>query len=310
MAVCTPGAPMSKATAAIVGSGNIGSDLLKKLLRSELVEPRYMVGIDPGSDGLRRAREAGVETTAEGVDWLLGLADPPQLVFEATSAGAHQANAPRYEQAGMQVVDLTPAAVGPFVVPVVNLEEHRDAPNVNMVTCGGQATIPIVAAVRRVAPVRYAEIVASIASRSAGPGTRANIDEFTETTSRAIESVGGAERGKAIVILNPAEPPLIMRDTVFCAIPPDADRERVTESIHRTVREVQAYVPGYRLTAEPQFDDPREGWDGSARVAVFLEVEGNGDYLPRYAGNLDIMTAAAARVGELLAAGRLEVARG
>jgi len=301
---------MSKATAAIVGSGNIGSDLLKKLLRSELVEPRYMVGIDPGSDGLRRAREAGVETTAEGVDWLLGLADPPQLVFEATSAGAHQANAPRYEQAGMQVVDLTPAAVGPFVVPVVNLEEHRDAPNVNMVTCGGQATIPIVAAVRRVAPVRYAEIVASIASRSAGPGTRANIDEFTETTSRAIESVGGAERGKAIVILNPAEPPLIMRDTVFCAIPPDADRERVTESIHRTVREVQAYVPGYRLTAEPQFDDPREGWDGSARVAVFLEVEGNGDYLPRYAGNLDIMTAAAARVGELLAAGRLEVARG
>jgi len=310
VAVCTPGAPMSKATAAIVGSGNIGSDLLKKLLRSELVEPRYMVGIDPGSDGLRRAREAGVETTAEGVDWLLGLADPPQLVFEATSAGAHQANAPRYEQAGMQVVDLTPAAVGPFVVPVVNLEEHRDAPNVNMVTCGGQATIPIVAAVRRVAPVRYAEIVASIASRSAGPGTRANIDEFTETTSRAIESVGGAERGKAIVILNPAEPPLIMRDTVFCAIPPDADRERVTESIHRTVREVQAYVPGYRLTAEPQFDDPREGWDGSARVAVFLEVEGNGDYLPRYAGNLDIMTAAAARVGELLAAGRLEVARG
>jgi acetaldehyde dehydrogenase len=205
----------------------------------------------------------------------------------------------------MQAVDLTPAAVGPFVVPVVNLRDHLEATNVNMVTCGGQATVPIVAAVSSVTPVRYAEIVASIASRSAGPGTRANIDEFTTTTARAIESVGGARRGKAIVILNPAEPPLIMRDTVYCAISPDADRDCVAASISRTVEDVAAYVPGYRLVSDPQFDDPRPGWDGMARVAVFLEVEGNGDYLPRYAGNLDIMTAAAARVGDLLAAERL-----
>ncbi|MGH3744367.1 MAG: acetaldehyde dehydrogenase (acetylating), partial [Mycobacteriales bacterium] len=236
----------------------------------------------------------------EGVDWLLA-GERPDLVFEATSATAHAANAVRYAEAGIQAIDLTPAAVGPFVCPPVNLPTHIDAPNVNMITCGGQATIPIVAAVSAVTPVPYAEIVASIASRSAGPGTRANIDEFTETTAAAIEDVGGAARGKAIIILNPADPPMIMRDTVFCAIDPDADRDAITESIHRTVADVQTYVPGYTLRADPQFDDPREAWDGLARVGVFLEVRGNGDYLPDWAGNLDIMTAAAARVGELLA---------
>jgi acetaldehyde dehydrogenase len=295
-------------TAAIVGSGNIGSDLLVKLGRSDHIDVRYMVGIDPASDGLRRAREAGLDTSAGGVNWLLRRPDLPEIVFEATSAGAHQANARRYADAGIRAVDLTPAAVGPFVVPPVNLPEHARAMNVNMVTCGGQATVPIVAAVSRVTKVPYAEIVASISSRSAGPGTRANIDEFTQTTARALETVGGAERGKAIIILNPAEPPLIMRDTVYCAMSPDADRDAVAASIGQMVGEVAGYVPGYRLVAEPQLDDPRPGWNGYARVAVFLEVEGNGDYLPRYAGNLDIMTSAAARVGELLASELLEEA--
>lgn len=290
-----------KIAAAIVGSGNIGSDLLVKLLRSDILEPRYMVGVDPGSDGLQRARKLGVETSAEGVDWMIARSERPGLVFEATSATAHAANAPRYAAAGIQAVDLTPAAIGPFVVPVVNGDDLVNAPNVNMVTCGGQATIPIVAAVSRVSRVPYAEIVASIASRSAGPGTRANIDEFTQTTARAIERVGGAERGKAIIVLNPAEPPLVMRDTVFCAVPPDADLDAVHDSIVRMVADVASYVPGYRLVAEPQFDEPRPEWNGNGRVAVFLEVEGNGDYLPPFAGNLDIMTAAAARVGELLA---------
>ena len=228
------------------------------------------------------------------------------IVFEATSAAAHLANAPRYAAAGIQAVDLTPAAIGPLVCPPVNLAEHLAAPNLSMITCGGQATIPIVYAVSRVVPVRYAEIVASVASRSAGPGTRANIDEFTHTTSRAIEVVGGAERGKAIIVLNPVEPPMIMRDTVFCAIPADADLDAITESIHRRVADVQRYVPGYTLRAEPQFDEARDTWQGNARVAVFLEVLGAGDYLPEYAGNLDIMTAAAARVGELLAMAKQE----
>jgi acetaldehyde dehydrogenase len=290
-----------KVVAAIVGPGNIGTDLLAKLQRSEHLEVAYMVGVDPDSDGLRRARELGVEASAEGVPWLLDRPVPPTLVFEATSAKAHAANAPLYAEAGIQAVDLTPAMLGPIVCPVVNLDDHLSAPNVNMITCGGQATIPIVHAVSRVVPVDYAEIVASIASRSAGPGTRANIDEFTETTALGITQVGGAERGKAVIILNPVEPPMIMRDTVYCAIPPDADRDAITESIMTMVEQVQEYVPGYTLRADPQFDDPRPGWSGRARVAVFLQVQGNGDYLPPYAGNLDIMTAAAARVGHVIA---------
>lgn len=289
------------AVAAIVGPGNIGTDLLAKLRRSELVDVRYMVGVVPESDGLTRAAELGLATSAEGVDWLLTRDRLPDLVFEATSAKAHAANAPRYAEAGITAVDLTPAALGPFTCPVVNIGDQLDAPNVNMITCGGQATIPIVHAVSRVTPVPYAEIVASVSSRSAGPGTRANIDEFTETTAAGIEKVGGAAKGKAIIIINPVEPPMIMRDTVFCAIDPDADRDAISESIHRMVSDVQVYVPGYQLKADPQFDDPRPNWNGRARVAVFLEVAGNGDYLPTYAGNLDIMTAAASRAGELLA---------
>jgi acetaldehyde dehydrogenase len=300
---------MAKATAAIVGSGNIGTDLLAKLQRSPSLEVRYMAGIDPASAGLRRARERGVEASADGVDWLLARDEPPDLVFEATSARVHAANAPRYAEAGIQAVDLTPAAVGPLVCPPVNLDEHLAAPNLNMITCGGQATIPVVYAIARVAPVPYAEIVASIASRSAGPGTRANIDEFTATTASAIERVGGAGRGKAIIVLNPADPPVIMRDTVFCAIPAEADRDAIGDAVRAMVAEVATYVPGYTLRAEPQFDGPRPEWDGQARVAVFLEVRGNGDYLPPWAGNLDIMTAAAARVGELLATTKLAAVR-
>jgi acetaldehyde dehydrogenase len=298
---------MTKATAAIVGPGNIGTDLLAKLQRSEHLQVRYMVGVDPASDGLARARELGLEVSAEGVDWLLGRPELPDIVFEATSAKAHLANAPRYATAGIQAVDLTPAATGPFVCPSVNLPDHFGAPNLNMITCGGQATIPIVRAVSRVVPVPYAEIVASIASRSAGPGTRANIDEFTETTAAAIESVGGAGHGKAIIILNPVDPPMIMRDTVFCAIPADVDTDAITRSIQAMVAEVRQYVPGYTLRAEPQYDPPRETWRDQARVAVFLEVRGNGDYLPEWAGNLDIMTAAAARVGDLLARAKATV---
>ncbi|GAA3737046.1 acetaldehyde dehydrogenase (acetylating) [Salinactinospora qingdaonensis] len=297
---------MTTVTAAIVGPGNIGTDLLAKLRHSDVLDVRYMIGVDPDSDGLARARDMGVRASAGGVDWLLNRDDVPDIVLEATSAKAHLANAPRYAQAGVQAVDLTPAATGPFVCPPVNLDEHATAPNLNMITCGGQATIPIVHAVSQVVPVPYAEIVASIASRSAGPGTRANIDEFTETTAAAIERVGGADTGKAVIILNPVTPPMIMRDTVFCAIPDDADRDAVSESIHHMVRRVQEYVPGYTLRAEPQYDAAHDGWNGHARVAVFLEVRGNGDYLPEWAGNLDIMTAAAARVGELLARQRAE----
>jgi acetaldehyde dehydrogenase len=288
-------------TAAIVGSGNIGSDLLAKLRRSEHIEVRYMVGVDPASEGLERARRLGIEASAAGVDWLLARDELPDLVFEATSARAHLAHAPRYAAAGIRAVDLTPAAVGPLVCPPVNLREHLDAPNLNMITCGGQATIPLVYAVSSVTPVPYAEIVASIASRSAGPGTRANIDEFTTTTARAIERVGGAGRGKAVIVLNPVEPPMIMRDTVFCAISPDADHDAITASVLDMVAEVARYVPGFTLRADPQFDPVSPEWSGHARVALFLEVRGNGDYLPEWAGNLDIMTAAAARVGELLA---------
>ncbi|AFE14644.1 MULTISPECIES: acetaldehyde dehydrogenase (acetylating) [Mycobacterium tuberculosis complex] len=291
----------SKAKVAIVGSGNISTDLLYKLLRSEWLEPRWMVGIDPESDGLARAAKLGLETTHEGVDWLLAQPDKPDLVFEATSAYVHRDAAPKYAEAGIRAIDLTPAAVGPAVIPPANLREHLDALNVNMITCGGQATIPIVYAVSRIVEVPYAEIVASVASVSAGPGTRANIDEFTKTTARGVQTIGGAARGKAIIILNPADPPMIMRDTIFCAIPTDADREAIAASIHDVVKEVQTYVPGYRLLNEPQFDEPSINSGGQALVTTFVEVEGAGDYLPPYAGNLDIMTAAATKVGEEIA---------
>ncbi|MCW2775269.1 MAG: hypothetical protein JWN91_3595 [Nocardioides sp.] len=304
----------TKASAAIVGPGNIGTDLMFKLIRrSEIIEPRYMVGVDATSDGLTRARRLGLETSAGGVDWLLSQDELPDIVFEATSAKAHVANAARYAEAGILAVDLTPAAVGPYLCPPVNLSFNLDAMNVNMITCGGQATVPMVNAVASVVPVPYAEIVASVSSRSAGPGTRANIDEFTETTAAAVEEIGGAERGKAIIILNPVEPPLMMRNSVFCAIPeeagePGALQDRILESIHAMVRNVQEYVAGYRLRSDPQFDPARTAWSGQARVFVPIEVRGGGDYLPDYAGNLDIITAAAARVGDLLVAHRLGTA--
>jgi acetaldehyde dehydrogenase len=294
-----------KASVAIVGSGNISTDLLYKLLRSEWLEPRWMVGIDPDSEGLARARKLGLETSHEGADWLLGLDEKPDMLFEATSAYVHRAAAPRYAEAGIRAIDLTPAAVGPAVIPPANLREHLDAPNVNMITCGGQATIPIVYAVeracRRTGGVPYAEIVASVSSVSAGPGTRANIDEFTKTTSNGVETIGGAKRGKAIIILNPADPPMIMRDTIFCAIPEDADHAAIAQSICDVVAEVQTYVPGYRLLNEPQFDEPSVFNGGNHVVTTFVEVEGAGDYLPPYSGNLDIMTAAATKVGEEIA---------
>jgi acetaldehyde dehydrogenase len=288
------------ATAAIVGSGNIGTYLMYKLLRSDVIEPVWMVGVDPASEGLKRAANEGLQTTADGVDVLLGSAELPDLIFEATSAYVHRENAPRYEAAGIRAVDLTPAAVGPYVVPPANLREHLDAPNVNLITCGGQATIPMVYAVSRVVPVEYAEIVATVASTSAGPGTRANIDEFTRTTSRGVEVIGGAKRGKAIIVLNPSDPPLVMRDTIFCAVPAGSDTDAIAASIQAMAADVASYVPGYRLLQEPQFEDPSEMNGGMARVSIFVEVEGAGDFLPPYAGNLDIMTAAATRVGEEL----------
>ncbi len=305
-----------RGVAAIVGPGNIGTDLMFKLIRrSQTIEPRYMIGVDPSSDGLRRAAAVGLEASAEGVDWLLAQDELPDIVFECTSAKAHQANAPRYAEAGIVAVDLTPAAVGPYICPPVNLHFNLDAMNVNMITCAGQATTPIVRAISSVVEVGYAEIVASISSKSAGPGTRANIDEFTETTSAALEAVGGAKRGKAIIILNPVDPPMMMRNTVFCAIPPEAAeagelQDRLNESIHTMVTRVQEYVPGYHLRADPQYDHAREIWQGQARVNVPIEVKGRGDYLPDYAGNLDIITAAAARVGDMIVAHRLGISSG
>jgi acetaldehyde dehydrogenase (acetylating) len=275
---------------AIVGSGNIGTDLMVKLMRSETLELVAIAGIDPASAGLARARDAGICVYENGIDGILTMSPRPEIVFDATSAHSHLAYAPRLREAGMIAIDLTPAAVGDYVVPAVNLDERRGAKNLNLVTCGGQATIPIVAAVNRVAPVDYAEIVATIASASAGPGTRQNIDEFTQTTARGLERLGGARRGKAIIVLNPADPPIMMRDTIYVRFEAGASHEEITASIKRMVREIQQYVPGYRLRTEPLFD--------ADQVTVMLEVEGAGDFLPRYSGNLDIMTAAAVRVGE------------
>ncbi|MFI8993605.1 acetaldehyde dehydrogenase (acetylating) [Streptomyces sp. NPDC053542] len=303
---------------AIIGSGNIGTDLMIKVLRlSESLEVVALAGIDPDSDGLARARRLKIATTHEGVEGLVKLPEfeDVRIVFDATSAGAHRHHDEVLRALGRTVIDLTPAALGPYVVPPVNLDAHLDAPNVNMVTCGGQATIPVVAAVAAVTPVHYGEIVASISSRSAGPGTRANIDEFTETTAAAIEQVGGAARGKAVIVLNPAEPPLIMRDTVHCLVS-DGDRDALAAAVAEMVARVQAYVPGYRLKQEVQFekvvaDDPLHALlpaaaaSGDAlKVSVFLEVEGAAHYLPAYAGNLDIMTSAALRTAERIAAHR------
>jgi len=305
---------MGKTKVAIIGSGNIGTDLMIKVMRlSKVLEMGAMVGIDPASDGLARASRMGVATTHEGIDGLLAMPEwaDIEIVFDATSAGAHKRNSELVLAAGKRMIDLTPAAIGPYVIPPVNGDTCLDAKNVNMVTCGGQATIPIVAAVSRVAKVHYGEIVASIASKSAGPGTRANIDEFTETTSQAIMDVGGATRGKAIIVLNPAEPPLIMRDTVYCLCE-DADAEAIRASIEAMVAEVQSYVPGYRLKQAVQFE--RVGANRPLRipemdaeftglkVTVLLEVEGAAHYLPAYAGNLDIMTSAALKTAEKMAA--------
>ncbi|CAM5563115.1 Acetaldehyde dehydrogenase [Streptomyces alboniger] len=307
---------MSRTKVAIIGSGNIGTDLMIKVLRgSEHLEVAAMIGIDPDSDGLARARRLKVATSADGVEGLIALDEfsDIEFVFDATSARAHRFHHDLLTGHGKRLVDLTPAAIGPYVVPPVNLGAHLDAANVNMVTCGGQATVPMVAAVSAVVPVVYAEIVASISSKSAGPGTRANIDEFTETTAHALEEVGGAALGKAIIVLNPAEPPLIMRDTVHCLVP-DCDRDAVTASVHAMAEKVRAYVPGYRLKQEVQFVPvaagdqaaklaglPNGGW----HITIFLEVEGAAHYLPAYAGNLDIMTAAALRTAEHLATGRV-----
>ena len=304
--------------AAIIGSGNIGVDLMMKVLRSDKLELAAMVGIDPESDGLARAAKLGVEITHHGLE---GLRRMPgykdiQIVYDATSAKAHLAHAPILKADGKQVIDLTPAAIGPYAVPAVNFDTMADADNVNMVTCGGQATIPIVAAVSRVGKVEYAEIVATISSRSAGPGTRANIDEFTQTTARGIEVVGGARQGKAIIILNPAEPPLLMRATVYCLAATD-DEGAVRGSIQDMVAEVHKYVPGYRLKQDVQFEKlghnsqvrtPDGTMAAGLKVSVFLEVEGAGDYLPKYAGNLDIITSASVAVGERVAERNLQTA--
>jgi len=279
-----------RARCAILGSGNIGTDLMVKLLRSEVLELVAMAGIDPASEGLARARTAGIKTCEDGIDGLLSLTPLPEIVFDATSAHSHLKHAPKLREAGIIAIDLTPAAVGEYVVPAVNIGARVGADNLNLVTCGGQATIPIVAAVSRVAPVEYAEIVATIASASAGPGTRQNIDEFTQTTARGLERLGGARHGKAIIVLNPADPPIMMRDTIYVRFAAGASHEEITASIRRMVREMQQYVPGYRLRTEPLYEDDL--------VTVMLEVEGAGDFLPRYSGNLDIMTAAAVRVGE------------
>ena len=288
---------IEKVKAAIIGPGNIGTDLLIKALRSHSIEPVWMVGVEPQSPGLERAREFGLKTTAEGVDGMLPhmREDGVKICFDATSAYVHAENSRKVIEQGAIMIDLTPAAIGPYCVPTVNLEASLSAgaKNVNMVTCGGQATIPLVAAVSQVQEVSYAEIVATVASKSIGPGTRKNIDEFTRTTASAIEKVGGAAKGKAIILVNPAEPPLMMRDTVHCLTTGTPDQEKIAESVKNMVAQVQQYVPGYRLVNGPVFD--------GNRVSIYMEVEGLGDFLPKYAGNLDIMTAAALRTGEMYA---------
>lgn len=284
---------MTKLKVGIIGSGNIGTDLMYKIERSDVLEMSVMVGIDPASDGLKRAKDRGYEIISNGIEGLMERLDLVDIVYDATSAYAHKKNSDLLTAEGIRVIDLTPAAIGPFTVPPVNLTENLDKFNVNMVTCGGQATIPIIHSINRIVPVEYAEIVATIASLSAGPGTRANIDEFTRTTSRAIEVVGGAKKGKAIIILNPAEPAVIMRDAVHVLVEEVGHEEAIRESIEKMVADVQKYVPGYILKADPIFEDNK--------VSVFLEVEGAADYLPAYAGNLDIMTAAAVQVGNEMA---------
>jgi acetaldehyde dehydrogenase len=286
---------------AIIGSGNIGTDLMMKIRRSDQLELVALIGIDPASDGLARARALGVEGTPDGIGWVQAHPGEVDLVLDATSAYVHVRQAKVLAELGIPVIDLTPAARGPKVIPTVNLTEHLDAPNVNMVTCGGQATTPIVAAVSRAATVPYAEMVSTVASMSAGPGTRQNIDEFTRTTARALEEIGGAAHGKAIIILNPADPPILMRNTVFCALPEGTDHQAMLDSVQAMVADVAAYVPGYRLKNPPVIEEgPFETPGGTVphRVVILLEVEGAGDYLPPYAGNLDIMTAAAVRVAE------------
>jgi len=296
---------MKKIKCAIIGPGNIGTDLLYKLRRSTLLEPVWMVGVDPASEGLARAKELDLKTTSRGVDGLVPYvkADGVQIAFDATSAYVHKENSDKLTGLGVMMIDLTPAAIGPYCVPPINLKQHagKREMNVNMVTCGGQATIPMVYAVSRIQKVRYAEIVATVASKSVGPGTRKNIDEFTRTTAGAVASIGGADEGKAIIVINPAEPPLIMRDTIHCLTADEPQQKEIEASVHKMIAEVQKYVPGYRLKNGPVFD--------GTRVTIWVEVEGLGDFLPKYAGNLDIMTASATRTAEMFAeeilAGRL-----
>lgn len=291
---------MSKVKVAVLGSGNIGTDLMMKLRRSSILELTAVIGIDPESEGLRMAKELGYETIYNGIDGFLERPELADIVFDATSAKAHLRHDRLLKEAGKKLIDMTPAAIGNLVVPSVNIEEHLDVPNINLITCGGQATIPMVHAVSKVSPVEYAEIVATISSVSAGPGTRANIDEFTQTTARGIEQIGGAKKGKAIIILNPAEPPILMRNTIYCLVE-SADEKKITESILEMEKIVQSYVPGYHLRTEPIFD--------GNKVTIFLEVEGAGDYLPKYSGNLDIMTAAGVKVAEEFARHQLNKAR-
>jgi acetaldehyde dehydrogenase (acetylating) len=292
---------MGKMKVGIIGTGNIGSDLMKKLIRSDVLELTTIIGIDPTSKGMQLAREMGLNILEDGAEGLLDYPYTIDILFDATSAKAHVHNNAIAKRLGIQMIDLTPAAIGPFIVPTVNLKNHLKSENVNLITCGGQATIPIIHAINKVSPIEYGEIVATISSKSAGPGTRANIDEFTETTSKGIEQIGGAKKGKAIIILNPAEPPIMMRDTIYAVVEEGTiDEIAITDSIIEMVMKVQEYVPGYKLRSEPIFE--------GNRITVFIEVEGAGDYLPKYAGNLDIMTSAAIKVAEEFARNRLNAA--